>query len=115
MDEDFYRRQRELLTEVIREQDVVDHHRRGSGQESADPGHRRNGERDGRPGSVIVDIAAERGGNCELTRPGETVVHQGISILGPLNLPSTHPLSRQPDVCFQPDRIPEADGEETAS
>ena len=38
------------------------------------------------PGSVIVDIAAERGGNCELTHPGETIVHQGISILGPLNL-----------------------------
>jgi NAD(P) transhydrogenase subunit alpha len=43
------------------------------------------------PGSVIVDIAAERGGNCELTKPGETVVHQGISILGPLNVPSTTP------------------------
>jgi len=42
-------------------------------------------------GSVIVDIAAERGGNCELTRPGETVLHQGISILGPLNLPSSAP------------------------
>ena len=40
---------------------------------------------------MIVDIAAERGGNCELTRPGETVVHQGISILGPLNLASTAP------------------------
>jgi len=44
------------------------------------------------PGSVIVDIAAERGGNCELTRPGETVMHQGIHILGPLNLPSTIPF-----------------------
>jgi NAD(P) transhydrogenase subunit alpha len=43
------------------------------------------------PGSVIVDIAAERGGNCELTKPGETVIHQGITILGPLNLPSTIP------------------------
>jgi NAD(P) transhydrogenase subunit alpha len=43
------------------------------------------------PGSVIVDIAAERGGNCELTRPGETVMHQGISILGPLNMPSAAP------------------------
>jgi H+-translocating NAD(P) transhydrogenase subunit alpha len=42
-------------------------------------------------GSVIVDIAAERGGNCDLTRAGETVVHQGISILGPLNLPSMVP------------------------
>ena len=43
------------------------------------------------PGSVIVDIAAERGGNCELTRPGETVHHQGITILGPLNLASSAP------------------------
>jgi NAD(P) transhydrogenase subunit alpha len=43
------------------------------------------------PGSLIVDIAAERGGNCELTRPGETVEHGGIRILGPLNLPSTIP------------------------
>ena len=43
------------------------------------------------PGSVIVDVAAERGGNCELTRPGETVHHQGITILGPLNLASSAP------------------------
>lgn len=43
------------------------------------------------PGSVIVDVAAERGGNCELTRPGETVVHHGVSILGPLNIPSSIP------------------------
>jgi H+-translocating NAD(P) transhydrogenase subunit alpha len=43
------------------------------------------------PGSVIVDIAAERGGNCELTRAGETVVHHGISIVGPVNLPSRVP------------------------
>ena len=44
------------------------------------------------PGSVIVDVAAERGGNCELTRPGETVVHHGITILGPLNLASSAPF-----------------------
>jgi NAD(P) transhydrogenase subunit alpha len=37
------------------------------------------------PGSVIVDLAAERGGNCELTRPDETVVHSGVTILGPSN------------------------------
>ena len=41
-----------------------------------------------RPGSVVVDIAAEQGGNCELTRPGETVDHNGVLIIGPLNLPS---------------------------
>jgi NAD(P) transhydrogenase subunit alpha len=40
-----------------------------------------------RPGSVIVDIAAEQGGNCELTRVGETVEHQGVKIIGPVNLP----------------------------
>jgi H+-translocating NAD(P) transhydrogenase subunit alpha len=43
------------------------------------------------PGSVIVDLAAERGGNCELTQPGRTVVESGVTILGPLNLPSTVP------------------------
>jgi H+-translocating NAD(P) transhydrogenase subunit alpha len=41
-----------------------------------------------RPGSVIVDLAAPGGGNCELTRPGETLEHNGVKILGPLNLPS---------------------------
>ena len=40
-----------------------------------------------RPGSVIVDIAAEQGGNCELTRTGENVTHQGVTIIGPVNLP----------------------------
>ena len=42
-------------------------------------------------GSVIVDIAAEQGGNCELTRAGETVIHGGVKILGPVNLPATLP------------------------
>ncbi len=40
-----------------------------------------------RPGSVIVDIAAEQGGNCELTRAGEKVLHRGVSVIGPVNLP----------------------------
>jgi NAD(P) transhydrogenase subunit alpha len=43
------------------------------------------------PGSLIVDLAAERGGNVELTKPGETVEEQGVTILGPLNLPATVP------------------------
>ena len=43
------------------------------------------------PGSVIVDLAAERGGNCELTQPGESIEHGGVRILGPLNLPSDVP------------------------
>ena len=44
-----------------------------------------------KPGSVIVDLAAEAGGNCELTKPGETTVINGVRICGPLNLPSTMP------------------------
>ncbi|HEY3940383.1 MAG TPA: Re/Si-specific NAD(P)(+) transhydrogenase subunit alpha [Bryobacteraceae bacterium] len=89
-DEEFYRRQRELLTGVLREQDVVI-------TTAAVPGRKA-------PilitaamvaamqaGSLIVDIAAERGGNCELTRPGETITHQGVTLLGPLNLPSLVP------------------------
>jgi NAD(P) transhydrogenase subunit alpha len=44
-----------------------------------------------RPGAVIVDLAAETGGNCELTRAGETVVERGVRILGPVNLPATLP------------------------
>ena len=43
------------------------------------------------PGSVVVDLAAERGGNCELTRPDETVVHGGVTILGPSNPPALVP------------------------
>ncbi len=90
MGEDFYKRQRELLTEVLREQDVVI-------TTAAVPGKKapilvtKEMASAMAPGSVIVDIAAERGGNCELTKPGETVVHQGITILGPLNVPSTIP------------------------
>ncbi len=42
-------------------------------------------------GAVIVDLAAEQGGNCELTKPGETVLHGAVKILGPVNLPATLP------------------------
>jgi NAD(P) transhydrogenase subunit alpha len=45
-----------------------------------------------KPGSVIVDLAAETGGNCELTEPGSEIVRHGVAILGPVNLPSTLPL-----------------------
>ena len=41
------------------------------------------------PGSVVVDIAAEQGGNCEVTKPGETSFHSGVAIVAPLNIPST--------------------------
>src|SRR5260370_23681853 len=43
------------------------------------------------PGSVIVDLAAERGGNCELTRGGETIVEQGVTMIGQFNLASAVP------------------------
>ena len=91
MDEAFYRRQRELLTEIIREQDVVI-------TTAAVPGRKapilvtRDMVLAMQPGSVIVDIAAERGGNCEVTRPGESIVERGVSVLGPLNVPSMVPF-----------------------
>jgi len=90
MSEDFYRRQREAMAGVLAEQHVVI-------TTAAVPGKKApiliTGEMMARmaPGSVIVDIAAERGGNCELTRPGQVVVERGVSIHGPLNLPSTIP------------------------
>ncbi len=90
MDEAFYRRQRELLTEVLRVQDVVI-------ATAAVPGRKApvlittEMAEAMTPGSVIVDIAAERGGNCELTRAGETVLHGGVTILGPVNLASMAP------------------------
>jgi NAD(P) transhydrogenase subunit alpha len=43
------------------------------------------------PGSVVVDLAAERGGNCELTRPDEIVDHRGVTIIGPSNPPALVP------------------------
>jgi len=45
-----------------------------------------------RPGSVIVDLAAEQGGNCALTQPGGDAVQHGVLIIGPINLPSTVPF-----------------------
>jgi NAD(P) transhydrogenase subunit alpha len=45
-----------------------------------------------RPGSVIVDLAAEAGGNCELTEPGEETVREGVTIVGFTNLPSSMPF-----------------------
>ena len=45
-----------------------------------------------RPGAVVVDLAAEQGGNCELTRSGEDVVHNGVLILGPVEIARSMPL-----------------------
>ena len=47
-----------------------------------------------RAGSVIVDLAAEAGGNCAATRPGETVVVDGVTVVGLTNLPATMPVTR---------------------
>ena len=90
MSEEFYQRQRELMAGVLAQQNVVI-------TTAAVPGRKapilitREMVTHMAPGSLIVDIAAERGGNCELTRPGETVVVGGVTIMGPLNLPSTIP------------------------
>jgi H+-translocating NAD(P) transhydrogenase subunit alpha len=90
MSEDFYRRQREALAAVLAEQHVVI-------TTAAVPGRKApilitaDMMAGMAPGSVIVDIAAERGGNCEVTVPGEVVERNGVSIHGPLNLPSTIP------------------------
>jgi NAD(P) transhydrogenase subunit alpha len=45
-----------------------------------------------RPGSVIVDIAADKGGNCAVTKPGEKIVHKGVIVIGPLNIPAEVPV-----------------------
>jgi len=88
--EDFYRRQAEMMKGVLPENDVVI-------TTAAVPGQRapvlitREMVEAMRPGSVIVDLAAERGGNCELTQPGQTVVHEGVTIIAPLNVPATMP------------------------
>jgi NAD(P) transhydrogenase subunit alpha len=87
----FYHRQQEEMARVISEQDVVVTTAAVPGKPApvlitADMVKRMP------PGSVIVDIAAERGGNCELTVPGETVSRHGVTIIGSLNLPATIPF-----------------------
>jgi NAD(P) transhydrogenase subunit alpha len=89
-DETFYARQRELLTRVVADSDVVISAAVIPGKKSpvlitADM------VRGMAPGSVIVDLAAERGGNCELTRTGETVKVGGVTIIGTINLATSVP------------------------
>jgi NAD(P) transhydrogenase subunit alpha len=85
-----YDRQRDLIANVSRESDVVI-------TTAAIPGRKSpllitaNAVRGMSPGSVIVDLAAERGGNCELTLADERVHESGVTILGPTNLPSDVP------------------------
>jgi NAD(P) transhydrogenase subunit alpha len=89
-DETFYARQRELLTRVVAESDVVI-------TAAVIPGKKSpvliTGEmvKGMAPGSVIVDLAAERGGNCELTRTGETIKVGGVTIIGAINLATSVP------------------------
>jgi NAD(P) transhydrogenase subunit alpha len=89
-DESFYRRQRELMLKTVATTDVVI-------TTAAIPGKRApvlitaEMVKAMPAGSVIVDLAAERGGNCELTRPDETVVEHGVTILGPTNIAATVP------------------------
>jgi H+-translocating NAD(P) transhydrogenase subunit alpha len=89
-DEAFYQKQRELLGRVIAESDVVI-------STAVIPGKRapllvtKEMVQGMAPGSVIVDLAAERGGNCELTKPGEVIVEHGVTIYGTLNVASTVP------------------------
>lgn len=87
MDEAFYARQAELMAGVLAESDVVITTAAIPGQKAPILITRAMVERMA-PGSVIVDIAAERGGNCEITQPGETIIHAGVTVMGPLNLPS---------------------------
>jgi len=89
-DEAFYDRQRELLGRVVAESDVVITAAVIPGKVSPVLVTREMVERMA-PGSVIVDLAAERGGNCELTRPGESTVQHGVTIIGWFNLASTVP------------------------
>jgi NAD(P) transhydrogenase subunit alpha len=90
MGEEFYRRQRELMAGVMAGQNVIITTAAVPGKKAPILITREMAARMA-PGSVIVDIAAERGGNCELTRPGEVVEAGGVRIFGPVNLPSTVP------------------------
>jgi len=89
-DEEFYRKQRELLGRVVGESDVVITAAVIPGKKSPVLVTKDMVARMA-PGSVIVDLASERGGNCELTRPGEKVVANGVTIIGRINLASTVP------------------------
>ena len=90
MDESFYRRQRETMAKVVAGVDVVI-------STAAVPGKKApvliTGEMVDAmpPGSVIVDVAAEQGGNCEITRAGEKVVRNGVTVIGPVNLAASVP------------------------
>jgi NAD(P) transhydrogenase subunit alpha len=89
--EDFYRRQQELMAERIKNSDVVI-------TTAAVPGKKspvlisEEVVAGMRTGSVIIDLAAEKGGNCAVTKPGEKIVHQGVIVIGPVNLSAEVPV-----------------------
>jgi len=91
MDEDFYRKQRQLMAKVAAENDVVI-------CTAAVPGKRAplllsaEAVRGMAPGSVIVDLAAESGGNCELSKPDQTILDSGVTIIAPTNPASEAPF-----------------------
>ncbi|MBN2054485.1 Re/Si-specific NAD(P)(+) transhydrogenase subunit alpha [bacterium] len=91
MGEEFYRKQREVMTKVVAESDVVI-------TTAAVPGKKapilvtQDMVMAMKPGSVIVDLAAESGGNCELTEMNETVHKHGVQIIGPVNLATQVPF-----------------------
>jgi NAD(P) transhydrogenase subunit alpha len=88
--EEFYRKQRELMAKTVAESDVVI-------TTAAIPGKKSpiliTGEmlKHMPPGSVVVDLAAERGGNCDVTKAGEKFNYHGVTVMGPLNIPSAVP------------------------
>jgi len=90
MSKEFYDKQRELMARVVSESDVVI-------STASVPGKKapllitEEMVKSMRPGSVIVDLAAEQGGNCVLTKPGRTVEKYNVHIVGPVNLPATMP------------------------
>jgi len=90
MSEEFLLKQREAMKKVIAESDVVI-------TTAAIPGRKApilvtaDMVTALKPGSVLIDLAAERGGNCELTKAGETVEINGVKIMGPVNLPALVP------------------------
>ncbi|MEJ2307466.1 MAG: hypothetical protein P8Y30_08015 [candidate division WOR-3 bacterium] len=92
MDEGFYKKQKELLTEVLFENDIVI-------TTAGVPGKKppvlisKDMVKKMKPGSVIVDVVAESGGNCELTKAGKTIDENGVRIIGTINLPSLLPFN----------------------
>ena len=88
--EEDYERQRQIIADVCAESDLVI-------STAAIPGRQspllitEDAVRRMSPGSVIVDLAAERGGNCAVTKADQRVVHDGVTVLGPTNLPGEVP------------------------